>query len=79
MASISNNFNVLSLAEDQNLIPTVAPSIYWFRTHFIIWMWLAISDDAQEAQAKAKKRRITRRIEEQRKAPTAPGFAPTFR
>ena len=79
MASISNNFNVLSLADDQNLIPTVAPSINWFQTYFIIWMWLAVSDDANEARAKTKKRRISRRIEERRKAPVALGFAPTFR
>ena len=79
MASISNNFNVLSVADNQNLIPTVAPSINWFQTHFIIWMWLAVSDDANESQAKAKKRRISRRIEEQRKAPAAPRFTPTFR
>ena len=76
---LSNKFNVLSVAENQSLIPAVLPSISWFHTQFIIWMWLAVSDDANEAQAKAKKRRISRRIEEQRKAPTAPGSAPTFR
>ena len=66
---LSNKFNVLSVAADQNLIPSVLPSVSWFQTHFIIWMWLATSDDADEAKAKAKKRRISRRIEQQPKAP----------
>ena len=79
MAPISSNFNVLSVAGNQELIPSVVSSVSWFRTHFIIWMWLATSDDAQEAQAKAKKRRIIRRIEEQPKAPAAPCFGPAFR
>lgn len=90
MAPISNNFNVLSVAGNQNLMPSVASSISWFHTNFIIWMWVSTSEDVDQAKAlidqrrkqatvKAQKCHVAERIEQQPVAPATPRCAPGFR
>ena len=57
MTAVTHNFNRFAVAGNQRLIPSVLPSVSWFHTYFIIWMWLATSDDADQAQEELENHR----------------------
>ena len=57
MTSITNNFNGQAIAANQNLELSALPGLTWFHGYFLIWMWLSVSNDANEAKKKLETRK----------------------
>ena len=78
MTAVTQNFNAQALAANQNLVASALPSVAWFNGLVIIWLWLAVSDDAEQERVRLLKRRKQAQIEQQvkpaRQRVCVPGF-----
>ena len=57
MIAITKNFNGQVRASSQNLELSALPALTWFHGYFLIWMWLSVSNDANEAKKKLETRK----------------------
>ena len=50
MKAITKNFNVTAIAANSSIIPSALGSVEWFQGTILIWLWLAMSDNAEHEE-----------------------------